>query len=534
MSALMGIYLILDIDVRQKPDPMNPKLPSLDENKISHEDLLLRILIACIDILYSNLNHLAILDAFVLASSSNTNKCSWHIVYKYAWFVDYRDLREFVKKVADRPKKDEFQPIKDETALSKRAGLVTAKYEWLEIGHIRKGFQNQYKPDHKGLAFEETSEMEEAPEAYSDFLSSVCSTTFICSPIGTEFRTSHMPILRSLAISDWDVIIIQVESTHCIELHGRHSYVVILDEVNAVICQMSSGVHARESKNAITVETIPNHFDAIIGISNIKTGIYVEAFAQMLYQIWDCPQCIISLYNSQKSSEIFQEPNCSLICAKLSALRPIDLPTAVKGHQKWDKIADCYALNVSPAVKIYIEAEYQRCLTAKYFPEILCGLVFSMGTSLEIISTEGTITDRKIVSNIIKVVEENIKGSDAELIVNTPDITPDDAEVFKQIPIHLFTDNMILQRHYLWKIYVSGDIGKDWHISEDKWKVIQELFQILGFTAGIDDICTLSETSDLKSAIKAINTIADKGTPEFPPYRLKTDNDIQELFDSIG
>src|SRR5205823_278528 len=107
-------------------------------------------------------------------------------------------------------------------------------------------------------------------------------------------------------------------------------------------------------------------------------------------------------------------------------------------------------------------------------------------------------------------------------------------------------------------------------------------FQILGFT-GIDDIRTLSgniisevfaqscerfmeirnqflllfrfksrakETSDLKSAIKAINAIAgnwcinrrpyngtgfgDKGAPELPPYRPKTDNDIQELFDSIG
>ena len=98
----LPLRLVLDIDARQKPDPMNSELPSLDENKISREDLLSRILIACVDILYSDLNHLAILDAFALASSSNTNKCSWHIVYKYARFVDYRDLRGFVKKVADR------------------------------------------------------------------------------------------------------------------------------------------------------------------------------------------------------------------------------------------------------------------------------------------------------------------------------------------------------------------------------------------------------------------------------------------------
>ncbi|CAG8720005.1 2253_t:CDS:1, partial [Funneliformis mosseae] len=56
-----------------------------------------------------------------------------------------------------------------------------------------------------------------------------------------------------------------------------------------------------------------------------------------------------------------------------------------------------------------------------------------------------TIADRKIVSNIIKAVEENIKGSDAELIVNASDITLDDAEVFKQIFTRSFTDNMILQ-----------------------------------------------------------------------------------------
>ena len=81
---------------------MNPELPSLDGYKISREDLLSRILIACTDIITSDLNHFIILDAFVLASSSNANKCSWHIVYPYARFIDYRDLEGFVKKVADR------------------------------------------------------------------------------------------------------------------------------------------------------------------------------------------------------------------------------------------------------------------------------------------------------------------------------------------------------------------------------------------------------------------------------------------------
>ena len=45
----LPLRLVLDIDARQKPDPMNPKLPSLDESKISRKDLLSRILITCTD-----------------------------------------------------------------------------------------------------------------------------------------------------------------------------------------------------------------------------------------------------------------------------------------------------------------------------------------------------------------------------------------------------------------------------------------------------------------------------------------------------
>ena len=71
----LPLRLVLDIDARQKPDPMNPELPSLDEYKISREDLLSKILIACADIIYSDLNHFIILNAFALASSSNANKC---------------------------------------------------------------------------------------------------------------------------------------------------------------------------------------------------------------------------------------------------------------------------------------------------------------------------------------------------------------------------------------------------------------------------------------------------------------------------
>ncbi|CAG8808590.1 33143_t:CDS:2 [Gigaspora margarita] len=167
----LPLCLVLDIDARQKPDPMNPELPSLDKYKITREDLLSRILIAYANIMYSDLKHLVPLNAFTLASLSNANKCSWYIVYSYARFIDYRDFRGFVEKIADKIEKpysdlrllglakegrvkrpaissvkeeyhelEDYLPIEDETTLSNGASLVIAKYEWLEIGKIGNGF----------------------------------------------------------------------------------------------------------------------------------------------------------------------------------------------------------------------------------------------------------------------------------------------------------------------------------------------------------------------------------------------------------
>jgi hypothetical protein len=42
-------------------------------------------------------------------------------------------------------------------------------------------------------------EMKEAPEAYSDFLNSICSTTLIRSPVGTGKTKALREILKSLA-----------------------------------------------------------------------------------------------------------------------------------------------------------------------------------------------------------------------------------------------------------------------------------------------------------------------------------------------
>ncbi|CAG8539167.1 40_t:CDS:2, partial [Scutellospora calospora] len=101
----LPLHLILNIDTRQYPDLTNPELPSLDKYKISRKDLLSRILITYTNILYFDLKYFVILNTFTLASLSNTNKCSWYIVYNYVYFINYRDLRSFVEKVADRVRK---------------------------------------------------------------------------------------------------------------------------------------------------------------------------------------------------------------------------------------------------------------------------------------------------------------------------------------------------------------------------------------------------------------------------------------------
>ncbi|RHZ44394.1 hypothetical protein Glove_734g16 [Diversispora epigaea] len=122
------------------PNLINPKLPSLDDKKIT-------------------------------PSSSNDNKCSWRIIYSYARFIDYRELQGFTKKGAEiveghikrptissvkngfqklddylvQPKRiilrsaeEEYQPIDDENALVKGANIVIEKMDGFRLEELRK------------------------------------------------------------------------------------------------------------------------------------------------------------------------------------------------------------------------------------------------------------------------------------------------------------------------------------------------------------------------------------------------------------
>ncbi|CAG8460345.1 5668_t:CDS:2 [Scutellospora calospora] len=162
---------------------------------------------------------------------------------------------------------------------------------------------------------------------------------------------------------------------------------------------------------------ISGYFDAVIGITNITTSVYVDVFAQILFRICNCSLYIVSLYHSKKF-DIFKELCQELIRAELSVLKSGDLLTIIKGH-----------------------------------------LIASTEAILKLILVEDTKKiNRNKISYIIKNTEEKIKDANAESIANTPDISPNKAEIFKQNSIYSFANNITLQCHYLWRIYASDDI----------------------------------------------------------------------------
>ncbi|CAG8825093.1 28263_t:CDS:2 [Gigaspora margarita] len=309
-----------------------------------------------------------------------------------------------------------------------------------------------------------------------------------------------------------------------------------------------------------TVETgisfeITGHFDIVIAITNIATPVHVEALAQMLYRIRDSPR---------------RREN---IRAELANARPNNLPTAIKSHCEWDSNAVSYKIDESPAIIIFIEVEHQKRLSARYFIEKLCSLIASTSASLQLIKMDenrGVIGNRKRVRNEIRVEALVIKETEFNAVATSRNLDPEEAEILKFDQERSIADTIALKRFYMRNIYSSKDkhgysemsameglkakdiaqwkdtyykagenveksVAEDLHklYSANHWKAIRELFQILGIT-GIDDIRTLLGNIISEAFAQLCLGFGDKGAPELPPYKPKTDNDIQELFNSIG
>ncbi|PKK63189.1 hypothetical protein RhiirC2_789265 [Rhizophagus irregularis] len=341
-------------------------------------------------------------------------------------------------------------------------------------------------------------EMEDFPEAYPDFLNEVPSTTLIRFPMmtgKTKGLRKHLHSLariglricnyqdeQNLSVDKWDIIIVQVESLSRIEFSAR-LIVAILDEANAIHCQMSSGVNAQESEtyheddirvidnkfqplksktvdcgmaralvekvsklqrpdnslvrtrayyvNISTVEAgisfeKTDHFDVVISITNIVTPVNVEAFSA-----W-----------------------------------PNDLPTAIRGHHEWNKNIISYKLDQSPAVILYLEVEHRKRLSVRNFIEISCNLIASTGASLQLIKmddSQGVIGNRKKIRNEVRIGALVIKEADFSAVATSRNLDPEEAEILKFDQERSIADTMALKYFYMWNLYDSKDMStKDW------------------------------------------------------------------------
>src|SRR5207245_11491396 len=89
---------------------------------------------------------------------------------------------------------------------------------------------------------------------------------------------NYQNIQGDLSINEWDIIIVQVESLFRIEFTDR-LFVVIIDEANAIMRQMSSGTNARESENAIRdVLRSARHVVAMDAFANKSTLAFLKTY----------------------------------------------------------------------------------------------------------------------------------------------------------------------------------------------------------------------------------------------------------------
>ncbi|CAG8528766.1 4329_t:CDS:2, partial [Diversispora eburnea] len=305
----------------------------------------------------------------------------------------------------------------------------------------------------------------------------------------------------------------------------------------------------------------PNHFDIVIGITNIATPVNVEAFIQMMFRIRDCKKRILSLYYQKISNEFSRSPGHENIHIELAVAQPNDLPTAIKGHCEWDIDSISYKLDQSPAITSFIEVEHQKRLSARNFIEISCSLIAS---------TEARIC--KKVRNEIKAEVSVIKHTDFEAVATSRNLTPKEAKILKLDSECSVVDTMTLKHFYMWNLYSGNDMSQDlvqWEdicynakdnfedsvakdlrktYSANHWEAVRGLLQSLGFTALLlfGFRSHAKEMPDLKSAVKAINAIVEEViarkldnseyypiVPILPSYKPKVSDEIQDFFDSI-
>ncbi|CAG8522059.1 10037_t:CDS:2 [Cetraspora pellucida] len=153
---------------------------------------------------------------------------------------------------------------------------------------------------------------------------------------------------------------------------------------------------------------VTDHFDIVIAITNIITPVHVKALAQMLYQIYDCPHCIISLFYKKNSNELFCPP----------------------GHCEWDNNTISYKIDESSAKQYLLNTSASLQL-------------------IKIDESQKVIENHKKVRNKVRVEALVIKKTDFNAVATFQNLDPEKAENLKFNQECSISDTMALKHFYI-------------------------------------------------------------------------------------
>ncbi|CAG8708764.1 3271_t:CDS:10, partial [Gigaspora margarita] len=449
------LCLIINIDARQKPDPTNPK--------------------------------------FVLASSSNAKKCSWYIIYPQTRFIDYRNLKDFVKKVIElvgklyfkfidiglyksyfnlqllelakegcikqpaissEPIKEEFQPIDNENALTKSANLVIENIDSSKLEESRKDLStfkhNPYYIDPKTKAILNprllpelsekvinVKEIENFLEAYPNFLSKEPCTTLICSLIITGKTKGLRQYLNYLAKNKANIsciIWISYQKTLSNESMGKINDLK-LSELR--ICN-----YQNEQNKTVEYLYDPNSRAKAmqIGFEFLRKG-----------------KCMIFVVISSNMAQALVKEASKLSFKAHAYYRNMNRKQQKKNfldiNTTWGEL-DCVAY--TNTVEVGHENICAELVVAR--PNDLPIAINGHYESREVIGI------RKTVRNKIRAEVLVIKHTNFETIATSRNLIFEEAESLKLNSECLVANTMSLKHFYIWNLYSRNSMSiKDWN-----------------------------------------------------------------------
>ncbi|GES82671.1 hypothetical protein GLOIN_2v1790944 [Rhizophagus clarus] len=152
----------------------------------------------------------------------------------------------------------------------------------------------------------------------------------------------------------------------------------------------------------------------------------------------------ISFEITENSNKLFRLSDRKNIWAELASARPNNLPTAIKGHHEWDSNAISYKIDKSSAVITFIEVEHQKRLSARYCIEKFC-------------------KNRKKVCNEVRVETTLvIKETDFIAVATFQNLDTEEIENLKFDHERFIPDTIALKRFYMQNIYSKDMDDKIW------------------------------------------------------------------------